>query len=364
MKRILIMYISPHSGHHQAAQAVEEGIKRVHPGAEILNIDAFNYTNPILEKVVNRTYTGIIKRRPEVWEYLYDNPFIFRKVKKWRQLIHRFNSPKLRYLLDSFKPDAVICTQAFPCGMIADCKPRDVLLIGVLTDYMPHSYWLSEKVDFYVVSSEESKQRLKEEGIEEERIKILGIPVHPKFDDEVNRKRVFQELNLDPNLPNILIMGGGQGMGPIKTIIYLLAYLDLPYQILVVAGTNRSLLKWLKRREPRFNKIRALGYVDNVNELMDISSLIITKAGGITTGEALVKNLPMIIINPLPGQERKNTQFLVKQGVALEAKNSKQAAVLAKRLLSKPERLREIQREIEKIRRPRAAINIAKLICS
>ncbi len=178
MKRILIMYITPHSGHHQAAQAVEEGIKRVYPTTEILNIDAFNYTNPILEKVINRSYIGIIKRRPEVWEYLYDNPVIFHKVKKWRQLIHRFNSPKLRYLLDNFKPDAVICTQAFPCGMIADCKPADIPLIGVLTDYMPHSYWLNERVDFYVVSSEKSEQRLKQGGIEEERIKTLGIPVH------------------------------------------------------------------------------------------------------------------------------------------------------------------------------------------
>lgn len=358
------MYITPHSGHHQAAKAIEEGIKRVYPGAEILNINAFNYTNPILEKVVNKTYTGIVKRKPEVWDYLYDNPIIFHKLQKWRQIIHRFNSPKLKSLLDNFKPDAVICTQAFPCGMIADCKPTDIPLIGVLTDYMPHSYWLNDKVNFYVVSSEESRQRLKQGETEDERIKILGIPVHPKFDNEVNKERVFQELNLDPNLPNILIMGGGQGMGPIKTIIYLLAYLDLPYQILVVAGTNKSLLKWLKRRERRFNKVRALGYVDNINELMDISSLIITKAGGITTAEALVKNLPMIIINPLPGQERKNTQFLLSQGVALEARNSKQAAVLAKRLLSKPKKLREMKREIEKIRKPTAAINIAKLICS
>ncbi len=361
-KRILIMYISPNSGHHQAAQAIEEGIKRTYPTAEILNIDAFNYTNPILERIVSGTYTGIIKRKPEVWEYLYDNPVVFQKVKKWRNLIHRFNSPKLKYLLDSFKPDVVICTQAFPCGMIADCKSSNISLIGVLTDYIPHSYWLNEKVNFYVVSSKESKQKLEESGVKGEKIKILGIPVHPKFKEVVNKQKIFHELNLDPTLPNILIMGGGQGMGPIKTVIYLLHYLNLPYQILVVAGRNRSLQRWLKRREHRFNKVRALGYVNNINELMDISSLIITKPGGITTAEALVKRLPIIIIRPIPGQERKNAQFLVQRGVALEARNSKQAAVLAKRLLDKPERLIEIQKRMDEIRKPDVGYEIARMV--
>jgi len=356
------MYITPYSGHHQAAQAIEAGIKRVHPSAEILNIDAFNYTNPILEKIISRSYIQIIKRKPEVWEYLYDNPVVFEKVKKWRQLVHRFNSPKLRHLLNNFKPDTIICTQAFPCGMIADCKPKDTKLIATLTDYMPHSYWINENVDFYVVSSEESKQKLMEGGVEERKIKVLGIPVHPKFLEEVKKEKVCQELNLDFHLPNILIMGGGQGIGPIKTIIYLLAYLDLPSQILAVAGTNRKLWKWLKKKERGYGKIRALGYTDNIHELMSISCLLITKPGGITTSEAMVKTLPLIIVSPLPGQERKNAQFLLKRGVALQARNSKQAAVLAKRLLSKARRLEEIREKMRELRKPRAALEIANLI--
>ncbi len=356
------MYITAHSGHHQAAQAIEQEIRAVYPRYEILNIDAFRYTNPILERIINKTYTGIIKRKPEVWEYLYDNPVVFRKLQRWRQIIHRFNSPKLKYLLDTFKPNTVICTQAFPCGMIADCKPSNISLIGVLTDYILHSYWLSDKVDFYVLSSLESKKRLEKEGVEKEKIKILGIPVHSKFKETINKQKVFRELNLDPRLPNVLIMGGGQGMGPIKTIIYLLSYLNLPLQILVVTGTNKALGKWLVRKKHRFNKIRVFGYVDNINELMDVSSLIITKAGGITTAEALVKCLPIIIISPLPGQERKNTQFLAQHGVALEARNSKEAVVFVKRLLAKPEKLAEIRSRMDKIRKPDAAAEIAKLI--
>src|SRR3989338_2987771 len=121
-KRILLMYISYNSGHHRSSIAIERALKMLQPQTEVLNINGFNYTNPILERVINRTYMSVIKRKPQIWDYLYDNPKVFKKVQALRDFIHNMNFEKLQALLDDFKPDAIVCTQAFTCGMIADLK--------------------------------------------------------------------------------------------------------------------------------------------------------------------------------------------------------------------------------------------------
>jgi UDP-N-acetylglucosamine:LPS N-acetylglucosamine transferase len=173
MKRILLLYISNNSGHHRAIKAIDEALHSEIPGIRTLSINSFNYTNPILEKVINSVYNKVIKTKPEVWEYLYDNPKIVRRTRKVRKLIHKFNSGKLKKLLKNFKPDAVICSQAFPCGMIADLKKTynlDFPLVGVLTDYAPHSYWMYDNVDAYIVPSEQTKDRFIRNNIKETRV--------------------------------------------------------------------------------------------------------------------------------------------------------------------------------------------------
>jgi len=183
-KRILLMYISRNSGHHKASLGIENALHSLMPDIETLNIDTLNYTNPILGRLINRTYMSVIKRRPEVWGYLYDNPRILSRAKRIRESIHRYNSGKLTALLERFNPDAVVCTQAFPCGMIADHKISSgsaIKLFGVLTDYAPHSYWVYDSIDGYFVPSRGTGQRLVENGIPGDRINDSGIPVNPKF---------------------------------------------------------------------------------------------------------------------------------------------------------------------------------------
>ncbi|MFH0913259.1 MAG: hypothetical protein V1884_03130, partial [Candidatus Omnitrophota bacterium] len=138
-KRIILMYISEVSGHHSAAVAIEKAIKVLEPGIEVLNIDAFKYTNPVSEKIVNSLYMAVIKRTPKIWDYLYDNPKVAERLEKIKATVHKFNSPKLKNLFDKFNPDAVLCTQAFPCGMVADYKKTynsTIPLVAVLTDYV------------------------------------------------------------------------------------------------------------------------------------------------------------------------------------------------------------------------------------
>ena len=174
------MYITLNSGHHRASLAVESALRKISPSVETLNINAFKYTNPILEKIINKTYMSVIKNKPEVWEYLYDNPKVLKSVQGLRDAIHRYNSKRLKTILEDFKPDVCICTQAFPCGMIADYKKNLKLklpLFGVLTDHAPHSYWIFREVDYYVTPSDDSKVCFTKDGVNESKIKVFGIPI-------------------------------------------------------------------------------------------------------------------------------------------------------------------------------------------
>lgn len=365
-KKALLMYISINSGHHKAALALEKALEILDPSVEVLSINSLNYTNPLVEKVINKTYMGVIKNRPEVWEYLYDNPKVFRNISKLRDLIHRFNSGKLKTLLDDFKPDVIACTQAFPCGIVADYKASfglDIPLIGVLTDCAPHSYWVFDSVDYYVVHSEATMNKLIENGISRERIRIFGIPIDPKFANKLNAGSIMTKLGIDKSIPTILIMGGGQGLGPIAEMVFSLNKISRPIQMLIVAGTNGRLFKWLESRSRNF-RMRSFifGYASNIDELMSIATLIITKPGGLTISEAMSKSLPMVIIRPIPGQEAKNTEYLLKEGVAIKADSPRDVGILTEALLNQPAKLEQMRQNARRIAKPNSAIEIAKLI--
>ncbi|MFZ2938522.1 MAG: glycosyltransferase [Candidatus Omnitrophota bacterium] len=367
-KRIILMYISEISGHHSATLAIEKALKILAPETEILNFNAFNYTNPISEKIINSLYMTVIKNTPQVWEYLYDNPDVIKSLEVIKTSLHKFNSQKFKNLFNKFKPDLVACTQAFPCGMIADYKKiynSDIPLIAVLTDYVPHSYWIYDTVNYYVTPSEEVGLRLAQKDVPIDRIKPLGIPFDPIFNSTVDKAECFKKLNLKSDLPTLLIMGGGQGLGPIKTIIESLEKIKYDIQVLVITGNNKRLYKSLVKKTKKMkNKYLIFGYVDNVFELMEISNIIITKPGGITTAEALVKKIPMLIISPIPGQEANNTAYLTKIGAAIKVDDLENMNLVIDDLLASEEKLREMRIAAEKVSKPNASFDIAKLLLS
>lgn len=366
-KRIILMYISEISGHHSATLAIEKALKMLSQDTKVLNINGFHYTNPISEKIVNRIYTTIIKKTPKVWDYVYDNPKIKNKLERFQELIHKLNSSKFKKLFDEFKPDVVVCTQAFPCGMVADYKKTynsKIPLIAVLTDYVPHSYWLYDNVDYYISPSEEVSSRLIKKGVPDYKIKSSGIPFDPSFNQVLDKNRIIERLNLNPDLKTILIMGGSQGLGPIKTIVKSLEKVRLAIQEIIVTGTNKKLYKSLEKEIKDYKKrILLYRYVNNINELMEVSDIIVTKPGGITTQEALAKRLPMVIVKPIPGQEMNNTLYLMKQQAAIKIDNPKFAnEVIEDLLLINPEKLKHLSEFAGRIAKPDAALDIARFI--
>ncbi len=363
-RRFLLLHVTTSSGHHHASRAIAQGLRQLDPSCQIANVDAFDYTSRFIRTAIMRSYLSLIRYQPDVWEYLYDNPAIHRRVQQFRQLIHRYHATKLQQLLETVQPHAIACTQAFPCGMIADFKKHRGIgtpLVGILTDYAPHLYWLHETVDAYVVPAEELTHRFVANGIEAHRIRPYGIPIDPRFLTPIDRTATLKQLGLDPQQPVILVMGGGGGFGPLQELMASLDRMDLPCQFVVLAGTNHQLLSWCQQQ--RFHhRVLANGYVESIPELMSIATLIITKPGGITTAEALAMGLPLVIVSPIPGQEMCNARYLLSREAAVQLTNPEVADQVIGQLLRQPERLAHLRRSIERLAHPDSAVQIARLL--
>lgn len=349
-----------------AAMAIEDSIRALDRNVETLNINHFRYTNPVLAQLVMKTYHSMLKRKPELWDYLYDNDNVREKTKRFRNLLHKLNSIKLRKLIDWYKPDIIVCTQALPCMAMAEYKRMNgnsIPIVGIITDYGVHSYWADPDVDLYVVPTQDGKDRLINLGVSKNKIEVIGIPISPRFCMPLDAKKLKSKFKIDANKPVVLVMGGSQGMVSMDEIVKYLAKLPLDMHLIIVCGVNKQLYKRLKKIKSRLKTNMVLyRYVNNIEELMSIADLIVTKPGGLTVTEALAKGLPMVIINPIPGQEVKNTEFLVKSKAAVKAKDARDVARQAGDLISSPGLLRQMKQSITNIARPRAAFEIAERI--
>lgn len=369
MRRILLMYISKDSGHHKASLAIENALKLRANDIQTLNVNSFNYTNPILERIINQTYMSVIKRKPEFWGYLYDNPNVMKKIKKLRESIHKFNTGKLKNLIEQFNPDSIICTQAFPCGMVSDYKRsfnKRIGLYAVLTDYAPHSYWIFNEVDMYFVPSMETGDKLVQNGVLKNRILETGIPVDPMFKVINDKSEILKKYGIDPNIPVVLLMGGSLGFGNLKEVYGSLLKVNIPLQVIAICGKNNGLYRWFRSQEAKAKKVnktlKAYGFIQGINEFMDVASILISKPGGITIAEALTKALPMLIINPIPGQEQMNTDFLLKNSAAIRVVNPSDAGVMVEELLYNKSKLLELRLKAGAFAKPDSARVIADFV--
>lgn len=346
--------------------AISKSLKKALPDAEVSSINGFGYNYPILENVVNAAYMSIIRHSPRIWDYLYDNPRVVKRSANLRKFLNTSSHKKLEKLFKEFPADTVVCSQAFPCSMVADYKVKfrpDMTLIGVLTDWAPHSYWINEGVDFYVVPSADTRDRFIKKGVPAEKILVLGIPIRSNFADTLDRLDVRKKLGLEAGVPTALIMGGGQGLGPMKEAVKELMKMPTPLQMIVVAGANRKLFKWLQKNAPLAkNKVLFYDYAGNIDQLMEASDLIVSKPGGMTTSECLAKGLPMVIVSPLPGQEARNTDFLLEKGIAIHVHDVRDLAEEVGLLLRSPERLKLMSRAARDNGKPHAADDIARLV--
>ncbi len=361
--RVLFLYISMSSGHQRAADAVRESLSMLAPSWETEGVDAVSFAYPTIGKLISRTYLEILRHTPMLWDFVYDNPDVETATREIRDLLNLISLPKMRSLLRRHDPQALVCTQAVPCSVFAAEKRRGRLhipLICVITDFAIHSYWVHPEVDLYCVASEEAKRYLVQQGLSSAKIVVTGIPISPTFLGHVPKEQARAELHLDPKSPTLLVMGGSQGLGPLQEMVDQL-HAD-SFQCLVTSGVNRDLFRSLQKRYGKDRRIRIFGYTKQVHTLMDASDLLITKPGGLTSSEALAKGLPMIISNPIPGQEERNARYLLKQGVAEQADEPEDIARMAQTLLHHPTKLKRMAERTQAVAKPYAAMEVARQI--
>jgi len=358
MSRILILYIVRHSGHHAAARCLEETFIR--RGAEMQTrcIDLLQYTHPKWARIIERMYMTTIRRTPELWEALYDNFWVEHLTRRLRLTIQRGKSDSLRQLMAEFKPDAVVCTQAYPLAVMAAFTAREgssLPLFGVTTDFVPHRFWIVNGNSHvrYVVPTESAAARLMWLGVDKRSIRVLGIPVRAPV--ESSSAVPFRP----PDDRRVLVMGGGRGIGIRYRTVRRLDLSSTPFTIDVVCGTNRTLRQRLVRHRHQFrHPIRVRGYVYNTVSLMSRADLMITKAGGMTLAEALSVGRPLLLVRPLPGQETGNTKAMVHAGAALYVKDERHVARSVTDLLSNENILGAMRAKALAVGRPDAAERI------
>ena len=318
--KIIIFYASYGGGHLNAAKSIQECLQTTNPNLDVELIDCMKYVNITLEKITTTAYREMAKKLPWAWGRIYTDS----QKGPLAHISSRSNkimAIKLLKLLREKNPDIIISTHPFGSQMCSYLKRKGKInskIATIMTDFAPHDQWLigNNYTDFFFVAHEKMKNYLISKNIPENKIFATGIPISSRFFSNFNKDEIFKNLGLDKNLKTILFFGGGEyGLGKNRTIeIFegLVKYID-NIQVVAIAGKNERMKKHFIEVVEKNNKdkyVKVLDFTNKVPELMHICELVVTKPGGLTTSESLASNLPMIIINPIPGQEEENAEFL------------------------------------------------------
>ncbi|MBC5810314.1 MAG: hypothetical protein GIW95_05595 [Candidatus Eremiobacteraeota bacterium] len=366
-RRVLFLSASVGVGHTAAAQAVLCALADADPAIESRKVDSYKYAASIFSKVVADGYIGMVKTVPQLYRYIYDRAERARDIPAFRRWVNQYTASNLRALVAEEKPDLVVCTHAFPCGVMAEYKRQfdpTLPVVAIVTDFAVHPFWIYPNVDVYAVATPEIRQTLVSRGIPAERVVVSGIPVDRRFGAPslpVPALRASLGLPVDRRI--VLMMGGGLGIGPLDRMIRALGTLDVPIAGVIIVGKNLRLEKRvLAIAEHTEYPLRVLSFVDNVYDYMHASDVLLSKPGGLTSSEALSARLPMVLVKPLPGQEERNTRYLVSRHAALRARSEGQIAQVVREVLTSDARRGQLCRNIERLRRPDAARTVAERI--
>jgi processive 1,2-diacylglycerol beta-glucosyltransferase len=357
--RVLIVSVRAGAGHLKAAEALEAAFLKYEPALTVKNIDLLDYSSDLVKFLYGKMYLDVVKLIPELYAYSYKHYEPSKKFIKPRFLIDRLSFGAFFELVEDFDPDLILCTHFIPAALVENYrrKKNKVFKIEVtLTDYEFHPLWVAPNVDRYFTATEEVRSSLVYYGVEHEKIVVSGIPVNPRFSERKDRGRLLKNFDMREGSPIILISAGSFGITPLAEVIDDLERIHEEFQLMVVCGKNADLEKELQERQKRQPRLRRVfGFVDFMDELMAISDLLITKPGGITVSESLTTGLPMIFIEPIPGQEEANADYVVEQGAGLRARNVSALIYKLEHLIKDPKRLKAMSRRASDISRPGAA---------
>jgi processive 1,2-diacylglycerol beta-glucosyltransferase len=402
--RILIATVTAGGGHIAAAAALEEAWRALRPDDAVERLDLIKFFSPLHKKVHADGYAKLVEHAPELWGMLFgktDNPKVARRLSKLRRAFPSNSRSKFTRHLKQFKPDAVLCTHYLPLetlGLLrtkgarlwrspAAERPRGAVsgkistsarnvaaaagalhtaalqnkfpfVVSIVTDFEAHALWMDACVDLYCVAAEETRARLVARGATAANAVATGIPIAAKFLSKPDARTIRKNYGLRDDQPVLLVLGGGFGMGPVAEILAELDKVPGQFQTLVVTGRNEELRRKLAT-QTRQHPTHVLGYSINMHELMAVADLIITKPGGLTTSEALALGKPLFILNPIPGQEAANSDFLLERGAAVKVNRVEDLPFRIEKLLGS-KKLAEMAKAAKSLGRPQSATMVCQ----
>lgn len=369
---ILIFYASYGGGHLNAAKSINEYILNNYKNNNLELIDCMKYVNKTVEKVTTAAYREAAKKAPWVWGKIYSDsqkgPLAHLSTRS-----NKIMAIKLLKLLREKKPDLIISTHPFSSQMCSYLKRKGKItakIATIMTDFAPHDQWLvgSDFTDYYFVANDKMKDYLMQKEIKDTKIFVTGIPLSDRFLQKYDRKKILDNYHLEDGKRNILFFGGGEfGLGKTRTFEMFdnLIKTSSDMQIIAIAGKNekmKSKFDEIVKKNKANKRVKVLSFTNQVPELMSISDLVVTKPGGMTTTESLASGLPMIIINPIPGQEEENAEFLQNKNVGIWIKKEDDVSKILYDLFSNPDKLNEMRNNTRLLGHPNSTKDICDIL--
>ena len=333
MKKILIFYGSYGGGHLSAAKSIKEYIEKNYTDTDVVMLDCIEYVNKIINKLTTKAYADMAKNAHWIWKQLYYNSEKNGALARIGNAVNRLMAIKLNKLFKNGAPDLIISTHPFSSQMCAILKSKGKInsqIATILTDYAPHRQWLEkpEYVNYFFVAHDGMVEDLVKRGIDRNKIYSTGIPLSNRFLAHYDKDGILKEFGLAKNKATVLFFAGGEyGFGKDTTFNILKTIIEEfdNLQVVAIAGKNvkmQAKFETLVKETDSEDTVKVLSYTNKVPELMSISDIVISKPGGLTTTESLASGLPIIVINPIPGQEEENAEFLEQKGVGIWLKKN------------------------------------------
>lgn len=370
--RVMLLSVTAGFGHHATAKAVSDQLESM--GATVETFDIYEYINRVIKETIDKGYLFTSKHTQELYRLTYllaenhSAGYLSAPLSTIR-IINTLGASKFLRIIRNFNPDAIVCTHIFAAQLVDVLKRKGHLnapTVGIITDYTLHPYWENvPRIEYIVTASELLTYRAVKKGISAERILPYGIPIHPKFNRPLSREDAAAQLGIDPARPTILMMGGSMGYSDNNKLIAKLDRTGLPLQLLVVCGRNQKQYREMcALADQRKSKCTLLpyGFVDNIEVMMSAADCIITKPGGLTVSEALAKHLPMILVNPIPGHEERNVEFLMNNGMAMLVTKTFPVDEAVYHLFHNPDRIANMRHTMAAVAHPDATERLSRFI--
>ncbi len=367
-RRILVLSASVGAGHLRAAEAVELALRQLDPTATVENVDVLKLSSAVFRRVYGQAYLDMVNRTPHVLGYFYDlldrKPSPSQRSDKMRRLVQRMNLGKFLKFLSRESWDVVVNTHFLPAEIIAGLKTKKKFgapQITTVTDFETHRLWANEPCEQYFTATREALVHLASWGVPESAITVSGIPIHPVFSLRKDREESLAKHGLIGDRPIVLQLSGGFGVGPIEKIFRAVLDIETPLELVVVTGRNAALQRELSQvAVPERHRVRVIGFTTEIDELMNVADVVVSKPGGLTTSEVLARGAAMAIVNPIPGQESRNSDYLLENGAAIKLNNVCTLSYKVGALLADPKRLARLKANSRRLGKPKAAFKIAR----